>query len=143
MNQPCKNMSCAEFSSRMAQLIASGEDISAHPHVRGCSLHQALLEDLEAIAEAAKLRFPEVSPSESLWDEIRVKLAAQEPSPTVMQVAPGYRLMFTLRMAGGSTPDRISVGQKDMAGSNPVRALNLRSKRIEGLLPFSRREGRR
>lgn len=144
MNQPCKNMSCAEFTSRMAQLIASGEDISAHPHVRSCKLHQALLEDLEAIAEAAKLLFPEVSPSESVWDKIKVELEAQqEPTPTLTQVGPGYHLMFTLHTVGGSKPDRISVGHNNMAGPNSVRALDLRSTRVEGLRPFSRREGRR
>ena len=140
MNQPCKNMSCPEFSSRMAQLIASGEDIFAQPHVRGCKLLQALLEDLEAIAEAAKHLFPEVDPSENLWDKIRVELAAQEePSPTVMQVGPGYRLMFTMQVAGGSMPDRIAVGHNDRAGANPVQAWDARAKQVK----VSRREGRR
>jgi hypothetical protein len=106
-------------------------------------LHQALLQDLEAIAEAAKLLFPEANPSERLWNEIEAKLAAQEvPSPTVMQVASGYRVMFTVHVASGSRPDPISVGPKDLPGANLVRTLEVRSMPVEGLSPSSRREGR-
>jgi hypothetical protein len=144
MNQPYKNMSCAEFSSRMAQLIASGEELSAHPHVRSCKLHRALLKDLEAIAEAAKQLFPEVEPRESLWDGISGKLAIQEESsPTVVQVAPGYRLMFALEVAEGIRPDRISAGPLGLARANATQSQEVQAQQVKGPRPVSRREGRR
>jgi len=77
-----KQMSCEEFGARMNELIASGEDIFAHPHVMTCKLHRALLEDLEAIAIAARQLFPEVDPPDNLWREIEGKLEEEgKPSP--------------------------------------------------------------
>jgi hypothetical protein len=72
-----REMSCEEFGARMNELIATGEDIFAHPHVMTCELHRALLEDLEAIAIAARQLFPEVDPPDNLWKEIEGKLEVE------------------------------------------------------------------
>lgn len=69
-----REMSCEEFGAKMSEMIASGEDIFSHPHVQTCKLHRALLEDLEAIAIAARQLFPEVDPPDNLWKEIESRL---------------------------------------------------------------------
>jgi len=91
-----KNMSCAEFSACMAELIAAGEDIFVHPHVRRCKLHQALLDDLEAIAKAARQMFPEVDPPDTLWDGIQARLGQEHPAPIISDPWPGYRVVFAM-----------------------------------------------
>ena len=70
MTQDVKNMTCEEFQDRMPELIASGQDASAHPHVQECALCRALLQDLETIAEAARQLFPVEDPPDRLWDQI-------------------------------------------------------------------------
>lgn len=65
-----KNMSCEEFQAQMPELIGSGQDASAHPHVQSCDLCRALLTDLETIAEAARQLFPVEDPPDHLWDQI-------------------------------------------------------------------------
>lgn len=74
MNEDPRQMTCEEFDSRMSAMMASGEDIFTHPHVKNCELHKALLSDLEAIARAAKDLFPDVDPPEDLWKDIEGKL---------------------------------------------------------------------
>ena len=54
----------------MPELICSGENASAHPHVQSCALCRALLADLETIAEAARQLFPVVDPPDHLWKQI-------------------------------------------------------------------------
>jgi hypothetical protein len=95
-----KHISCAEFTACMADMIAAGEDIFTHPHVRRCKLHQALLNDLEAIASAAKQMFPEVDPPDTLWDGIQARLAGEHrPDPIVSDPWPGCRVFFSIRVA--------------------------------------------
>lgn len=68
------NMSCEDFQSRMPELIASGENVSRHPHLRDCDLCRALLADLETIAEAARQLFPSVEPPAEVWEKIETAL---------------------------------------------------------------------
>ncbi len=63
-------MSCEEFQAQLSELIGSGEDISAHPHVQDCDRCRALLADLETIAEAARQLFPSVEPPDEVWEQI-------------------------------------------------------------------------
>ena len=93
-----KRMSCAQFSACMADLIAAGEDMFSHPHVRRCKLHRALLEDLETIARAARQLFPEVDPPDTLWDEIQARLEQDQPAPFISEPWPGYRLVLAMRV---------------------------------------------
>ena len=70
MTEDRKMMSCYEFQAHMPELIGSGKNASAHPHVQTCDLCRALLADLETIAEAARQLFPVVDPPEHLWEQI-------------------------------------------------------------------------
>jgi hypothetical protein len=74
-------MNCAEFQAQLADLIASGEDAAAHPHIQTCARCRALLAELETIAEAARQLFPAVEPPDDLWDHIESALKNEEGSP--------------------------------------------------------------
>jgi hypothetical protein len=70
MNGNSSKMSCAEFQDQMAELIGSGEDLTAHPHVKDCADCRALLAELNAIADAARELFPSVEPPDEVWEHI-------------------------------------------------------------------------
>ncbi|HWG21931.1 MAG TPA: hypothetical protein VG225_15480 [Terracidiphilus sp.] len=74
------NMTCEEFQAHMPELIGSGENAAAHPHVQNCALCRALLADLETIAEAARSLFPVEDPPEHLWEQIESAIKHEEPS---------------------------------------------------------------
>ena len=76
-----KTMSCEEFQAQMPELIGSGQDASAHPHVQNCDLCRALLHDLETIAEAARQLFPVEDPPDRLWEQIESAIK-EEGKPT-------------------------------------------------------------
>ena len=63
-------MSCAEFQAQLPELIGSGADAAAQPHIQSCELCRALLSDLETIAEAARQLLPVVEPPDELWEHI-------------------------------------------------------------------------
>lgn len=71
-------MSCAEFQAKLPELIGSGADLHAHPHLRTCELCQALLADLETIAEAARQLYPAVEPPDDLWEHIESAIRSEE-----------------------------------------------------------------
>ena len=77
-----KDMSCEEFQEQMAELIGTGADASAHPHVESCDLCRALLADLETIAAAARELFPVEDPSERVWEQIRSAIQEEEGKPS-------------------------------------------------------------
>jgi hypothetical protein len=54
----------------MAELIGSGEDLTAHPHAKDCADCRALLAELNAIADAARQLFPSVEPPDEVWEHI-------------------------------------------------------------------------
>ncbi len=68
------NMSCEEFQAQMPELIGSGEDASAHPHLKNCDRCRALLADLQTIADAARELFPSVEPPDEVWTNIESAL---------------------------------------------------------------------
>ena len=69
---------CAEFQAKLPELIASGEDVAAHPHLQSCELCRALLADLMTIAEAARQLFPIVEPPDRLWEQIESAIRNEE-----------------------------------------------------------------
>jgi len=73
-------MSCAEFQDRMAELIGSGEDLNAHPHLKDCADCRALLADLKTIAEAARQLFPSVEPPDEVWEHIESAIRNEQSS---------------------------------------------------------------
>jgi predicted anti-sigma-YlaC factor YlaD len=70
MSEDANNLSCAAFQARLPELIGSGENVAAHPHLQSCELCRALLADLMTIAEAARQLFPIVEPPDRLWEQI-------------------------------------------------------------------------
>lgn len=73
-----KDMSCEEFQAQMPDLIGSGVDASAHPHIENCELCRALLADLQTIADAARQLFPIVDPPDHLWEQIQHAIKEEE-----------------------------------------------------------------
>lgn len=98
-----RNMSCQEFDACMAELVAAGEDMFAHPHVRRCKLHRAFLEELEVIAQAARQLFPDLDPPEAVWNGIEAEIASQ-PGPVFSDPLPGYRVVFSMRFIEQGSP---------------------------------------
>jgi hypothetical protein len=81
MTEDPKNMTCAEFQAQLPELVGSGDDISAHPHLKSCELCRQLLSELETIAEAARQLFPVTDPPDELWTHIEqaIKIDAEKP----------------------------------------------------------------
>lgn len=77
MSNDRRTMSCADFQSQLPELIGSGANVSAHPHIQNCELCRALLADLETIAEAARQLFPAVEPREELWQQIESAIQSE------------------------------------------------------------------
>ena len=78
MSENGKNIQCAEFQDQLPELIGSGADAGAHPHVQSCELCRALLADLETIAEAARQLFPVVDPPDELWEQIESAIKSEQ-----------------------------------------------------------------
>jgi hypothetical protein len=77
-----KNMTCEEFQAQLAELIGSGADASAHPHLETCDLCRAFLGELEAIAAAARDLFPVEDPADRVWEHIQSKIQEEEGNPS-------------------------------------------------------------
>jgi predicted anti-sigma-YlaC factor YlaD len=80
MTEDRNNRTCQEFQEHLADLIASGENVSNNPHLQTCANCRALLADLETIAEAARQLFPIEQPKEDLWDRIELAIQKEEGS---------------------------------------------------------------
>jgi hypothetical protein len=80
MTEDRNQMSCHAFQAQLADLIASGEDVSNHPHLKTCDRCRALLADLQTIAEAARQLLPIEQPKEDLWDRIELAIKKEEGS---------------------------------------------------------------
>ncbi|HUA97710.1 MAG TPA: hypothetical protein VMA34_05235 [Terracidiphilus sp.] len=80
MKSSPENMNCTDFQAHLPELIASGEDLSSHPHFSTCELCRALLADLETIAQAARDLFPSVEPPDDLWSHIETAIQAESNS---------------------------------------------------------------
>ena len=81
MSDNRKNMSCADFQEQLPDLISSGENAAAHPHIENCELCRALLADLETIAQAARQLFPAVEPPDDLWNQIESAIQSEGQQP--------------------------------------------------------------
>lgn len=77
-----ENMSCEEFQEQLAGLIGSGADASSHPHVQTCELCRAFINELEAIAAAARELFPVEDPSDRVWEQIQSAIQEEEGKPS-------------------------------------------------------------
>jgi hypothetical protein len=82
-------MSCAEFQAQLPELIGSGTDTAAHPHVMSCDDCRKFLADLETIAEAARQLFPSVEPRDELWKNIESAIKKDDDGGPGGAPAPG------------------------------------------------------
>ena len=82
---------CAEFQAQLPELIGSGKNAAAHPHVQTCELCHALLADLETIAEAARQLFPSVEPPDEVWEQIESAIKREEGGGSGPGVVPQPR----------------------------------------------------
>jgi len=113
----CRDMTCEEFSARMPQLIASGRDIFAHPHVKKCRTHRALLAELDAIAQAAQQLFPEVDPSDRVWEKIKDGIAPVDGfDERVSQPFPGCEFVLRVRVMQNWNPRDNPKGYDERMG---------------------------
>jgi hypothetical protein len=80
MTKDPNTLTCQEFQAQLPELVGSGENVAAHPHLRTCPLCRALLTDLETIAEAARQLFPTQQPKEDLWKRIESAIEKEESS---------------------------------------------------------------
>jgi hypothetical protein len=69
-----RSMDCADFQQRLPELFESGEDLKNDLHLAGCENCAALVEDLQYIAQQAKLLLPIHDPSPEVWDNIQSAL---------------------------------------------------------------------
>lgn len=130
-----REMTCEEFTARMARLVASGKDIFAHPHVKSCKTHRALLEDLEAIARAARQLFPEVDPPDQLWKQIEVEVAREWGiGARVSRPFPGCCMVFRVRMTDAWDQTDTATAHNQVTGQANVPLPEAR-KRAGGTAP--------
>jgi len=71
---------CHDFQLQLADLVASHE-AATHPHLLSCPRCQALLADLESIAEAARLLLAPVEPPDALWSQIETAIERDHLPP--------------------------------------------------------------
>ncbi len=67
-------MTCAEFQDKLPDLFESGADLHAQPHLQECEQCASLVNDLEYIAQQAKLLLPIHEPSPAVWEGIQSTL---------------------------------------------------------------------
>jgi hypothetical protein len=75
-----RKLNCAAFQDQLPDLIGSGENIAAHPHLRSCALCRALVNDLVTIAQAARQLFPIAEPPDKLWRQIESAIKKEKGS---------------------------------------------------------------
>jgi predicted anti-sigma-YlaC factor YlaD len=74
-------MTCQQFQDRLPELLGSGENLSAHPHLQQCARCRALIADLETIAEAARQLYPVADPPDRLWAQIESAIEKEDATP--------------------------------------------------------------
>ncbi|HEY3707166.1 MAG TPA: hypothetical protein VGL22_19045 [Terracidiphilus sp.] len=119
MKKHC-DMTCEQFTAGMAELIASGKNIFAHPHVKSCKMHRALLEDLEAIVVAAQQLFPDVDPSDKVWSKIKDQIAPLGGlDELISEPFSGFRLVVRTKVVqNGRLQDNPMAYDNQLGGRN-------------------------
>jgi len=67
-------MNCAEFQKLLPDIMESGGKAEEEAHLKSCAVCSALVQDLEQIAESARLLLPMQDPSPRVWAGIREAL---------------------------------------------------------------------
>lgn len=76
------SQACHDFQQQLPDLIGAGEPLGEHPHVKTCETCQALIRDLETIAEAARQLLQSEADEEpaedGLWERIDTAIKAEQ-----------------------------------------------------------------
>ena len=75
------SMNCSEFQQQLPELFESGEDLNRDPHLLTCENCSSLVQDLQYIAQQAKMLLPLHDPRPEVWDNIQSALK-KDPSGT-------------------------------------------------------------
>jgi hypothetical protein len=73
---------CAAFQNQLPSLFESGADLNTDPHLQACEKCSALVQDLEYIAQQAKLLLPIHDPSPEVWNNIQSALKKESKEPS-------------------------------------------------------------
>jgi hypothetical protein len=75
-----EGMSCEQFQGQMAELM--GGDIYSHEHLKTCRRCSALLQELQDIADAARIFMhgEDYEPPDELWRKIKSKMGSDDTS---------------------------------------------------------------
>jgi hypothetical protein len=99
-------MNCAEFQKILPEYIESGGSAPEQAHLHSCAVCSDLVQDLQYIAEAAKLLLPIEEPSTRVWQGIQKSLEkegivrpARGPAPLEPFLVPA-RANWMWRVAG-------------------------------------------
>lgn len=93
-------------------------------------MHRALIADLEAIAQAAQQLFPDVDPSDNVWEKISEEIApVGEINERVSYPLPGLRLVFRTRVMENWSPRDNAMANDNQLGerSFPVHGKQIRT----------------
>ena len=69
---------CAAFQDQLPELFESGTDLKEQEHLKTCQQCSALVQDLEYIAQQAKLLLPIHDPSPAVWEHIQTSLSSEK-----------------------------------------------------------------
>jgi hypothetical protein len=70
MSEDSPKLTCGQFQSQIAELLASGSDAEDHAHVKACAICSQLLHEIETIAENARhFRFGTNESGTDDWSE--------------------------------------------------------------------------
>jgi hypothetical protein len=93
---------CVAFQASMAERIGEGEDLQSNPHMATCERCTALVRELEAIAEAARLLMPiDAEPDDDLWSKIESKLSLQDLESEDSEAPSRIKEQSRIRLEGG------------------------------------------
>jgi hypothetical protein len=73
-------MNCAEFQKILPEYMESGGSVEEQTHLSSCSVCSDLVQDLQYIAEAAKLLLPMEEPSPRVWQGIQTTPGSGAPA---------------------------------------------------------------
>jgi hypothetical protein len=69
---------CADFQEQLPELFESGANLAQQDHLKTCEQCSALVQDLEYIAQQAKLLLPIHDPSPAVWENIQTSLSSDK-----------------------------------------------------------------
>ena len=78
IGQSTTSMTCGEFQAQLPELFESGIDLKEQDHLKTCEQCSSLVQDLEYIAQQAKLLLPIHDPSPAVWENIQTTLSSEK-----------------------------------------------------------------